>query len=77
MSSVAYGVAAGDEGWSLRHQGYSAGTFASRDAALREAIGLAREASGVGHEARVLVQDRTGAQWKPGAATGRPSRARP
>jgi hypothetical protein len=62
MSSIAYVVAAGDEGWSLRHQGYSAGTFASRDEALREAIDLAREASGCGHEARVLVQDRDGGQ---------------
>ena len=69
MSSVSYVVAAGDEGWSLRHQGYVAGTFASRDAALREAIDLAREASGCGHEARVLVQDRAGVQqeaWRRG-----------
>ena len=62
MSALSYIVVPREAGWTLRHQGYDAGDFASQDEAVREAIDLAREASGCGHEARVLVQDRDGAQ---------------
>ncbi len=71
MSSLSYVVAPGEGCWSLRHQGYRAGRFGSRDDALREAMGLAREAKGVGHEARVLLQDESGEvrqAWTPDAA---------
>ena len=70
MSDLSYVVAPADGCWSLRHQGYRAGRFNSRDAALREAIGLAREANGVGHQARVVLQDETGQlreAWSPAA----------
>ena len=60
MSNLSYVVAPAEGCWSLRHQGYRAGRFDSRDAALQEAIQLAREARGVGHEARVVVQDESG-----------------
>ena len=70
MSDLSYVGAPADGCWTLRHQGYRAGTFNSRDAALREAIGLAREANGVGHQARVVLQDETGQlreAWSPAA----------
>ena len=70
MSNLSYVVAPAEGRWSLRHQGYRAGRFDSRDAALREAIGLAKEANGVGHEARVVLQDETGQlceAWTPAA----------
>ena len=60
MSNLSYVVAPAEGCWSLRHQGYRAGRFGSRDEAVREAIGLAKEAKGVGHEAKVVVQDETG-----------------
>jgi hypothetical protein len=71
MSSLSYVVAPAEGCWNLRHQGYRAGSFQSRDDALREAIGLAKEANGVGHEAKVVVQDETGQlreAWTPAPA---------
>ena len=71
MSSLSYVVAPAEGCWSLRHQGYRAGSFGSRDAALREAIELAKEANGMGHEAKVVVQDESGQArdaWTPATA---------
>ena len=62
MSNLSYEVAPAEGCWSLRHQGYRAGRFDSRDAALQEAIQLAREAKGVGHDCKVVVQDESGRQ---------------
>ena len=62
MSALSYVVVPSEGCWKLRHQGYDAGAFKSEDDALREAIGLAREASSCGHEARVVVQERGGAR---------------
>ena len=71
MSSLSYVVAPAEGCWSLRHQGYRAGRFDSCDEALREAIELAKEANGVGHEAKVVVQDESGQArdaWTPATA---------
>ena len=71
MSSLSYVVSPAEGCWSLRHQGYRAGRFDSRDDALREAIELAKEANGVGHEAKVVVQDESGQlrdAWAPADA---------
>jgi len=60
MSALSYVVVPGDGCWTLRHQGYAAGQFESRDEALRESIRLAKEASSCGHEAKVVVQQKGG-----------------
>lgn len=75
MASVAYVVAAEGRSWKLLHEGHRAGRFPRREQALDTAIGLAKEAHGVGHDAVVVLQDEAGRireAWRqehaPGAA---------
>ena len=68
MSNRAYVVAPEGRSWKLIHQGRRAGAFPSQEDALGTAIGLAREAQGVGHDAVVVVKDEAGSvreAWRP------------
>ncbi|MBW3560721.1 MAG: DUF2188 domain-containing protein [Proteobacteria bacterium] len=60
MSNIAYVVASEGRSWKLLHQGRPAGRFDGEDQALGTAIGLAREAFAVGHDAVVMIEDEDG-----------------
>ena len=73
MSNIAYVVAPEGRSWKLLHQGRRAGEFPGQEQALGTAIGLAKEAFGIGHDAVVVIKDEDGSvreAWRQQHAVG-------